>query len=263
MKIEKSIINALSLYGLNDQEMAIYVALLRAANPLTVTQLSKVVEMNRTALYFHIEQLEEKGVIQDSKKSKVKRFRPVRPETLARRMQKRVLQFETSLPALQALADIDATQPEITMRNMEKDHFDFYMGLAGLPEGSTFRVIQSARSARADFESMTVQQWDQVFKTMVDRGIETRAIFTDRFVSHVERHIPQDTYKLFKKRVWHLRTLPESGNDFEEMFIHGDSVSFFLTDITLILTITHKRIARALTAVHDALWFSGRPTKWK
>ena len=66
-------------------------------------------------------------------------------------------------------------------------------------------------------------------------------------------------YALFKKRIWHIRVPREDYFEVEEMMIHGNVTTFLLTDIGILVRIEHPRIAKAMTALFDALWMTGIP----
>jgi hypothetical protein len=165
-------------------------------------------------------------------------------------------------PLLTSLSLIDSATPKISVRDFKAGHYEHYRELATMAEGSTFRVVQSARSARSDFGSFRSGEWEFLLRQMVDRKIETRAIFTDQLISSAKEDMTPKEYALFKKRIWHIRVPREEHFEVEEMMIHGNIVTFLLTDIGILVRIEHPRIAKAMQTLFDALWITGVPREF-
>lgn len=260
--MEQKIIKNLSRFGLTEPEIQIYTAILRLEKP-TVSQIAKKTGRQRTVIYFHLEDLVKKNIVTEIKEGKVKRFSPIPPKDLAARFQRWTTDFTSLVPNLEALSKIDEEKPLVTIREFKTSHYEHYNELASMPEGSEFRVIQSKKSADPDFQSFSDEEWGTIVNRFVDRKIVTRAIFTDDLINTAGEQMNKENYEIFKQRLWQIRAVNPERFDFEEMFIHQDKVSFFLTDVGLILQIQHKRIARALTSIFDALWLTGKPRKFE
>lgn len=254
----KNINNILLNFGLSEAEIAIYIAILGLDKP-TVTQISRKIDLDRTAIYFHLKNLIKKNIVQEIKKDKIKRFSPTPPKELADRFQNWTTDFTSLIPQLESMQTIDEETPIITVKDFKTSQYDHYNELASMPEGSEFRVVQSKKSADADLDAITKEQWQSITKKFVDRKIMTRAIFTDEMIDTLHEKMDKPTYELFKKRNWQLRSSPEENFEYEEMMIHQDKVTFLLTDVSIIVRIQHKRIAKALTSMFDALWLTGKP----
>ena len=257
----KNIIKILQNFGLKEKDVEVYLAILSLNKP-TVTQISRKTDMQRTAVYFHLSNLMEKNLVTEIKKGKIKRLSPVPPKELADRFQNWTTDFMSLIPEMESLQTIDEETPIIIIHDFKNARYDHYNELASMPIGSEFRVIQSRESANKDFQSFTPEEWHHIVKKFVDRQIMTRAIFTNEMIDSTYKQMNPETYKLFKQRNWQLRAVNPDRFDFEEMMIHQDKVTFLLTDIGIVLRIQHKRIAKALTAVFDALWLTGKPKKF-
>lgn len=261
-KVDNKVIKSLSRFGLTEPEIQIYTAVLSLDKP-TVREIAKKTGQQRTVIYFHIEDLIKKGVVREVQKGKVKRFSPVAPKELAERFQKWTTDFTSLVPALDAMRQIEEETPVVTLHDFKTSHSGHYNELASMPEGSEFRVIQSKKSADPDFQAFAPGEWKDIVQRFVDRKIMTRAIFTDEMIDTAHEQMDKNTYEIFKQRNWQLRSIKEERFGFEEMMIHQDKVSFFLTDISLMLQIKHKRIARAMISMFDALWLTGQPRSFK
>jgi sugar-specific transcriptional regulator TrmB len=249
--------------GLHEKEAEIYLALLSSKTTSSVSELERKVSLGRTAIYFHLKSLLEKDVIREDKRSKVSRFRAVSPTVLHNRLKHWSSDFESILPTLEGLSILETDVPETTVRQIDTSDYEFYTEIAHLPEGSEFRVIQSAKSVQTHMGGMTEEQWKIFHSTIAKRNIQTRGIFPPSVLDIAQKEFTKELYTLLKKRTWHMRLVEEGFHDFELVFIYGDKASFFLADVGVILTIHHKRMTQILMAMFDALWLSGRPGTWR
>lgn len=263
MNITPQIKNALGFLGLSEKEVNIYLTLLQQKEAITVTKLSRKLPYNRPTLYFHIDSLIKKQAVRELPGSKVKRLVAVQPEKLSDLMHQKTLKFTEVMKDVERLSNLDATHPQIQIRQLRDSHFDFYFELANLPKGSMFRVIQSKASGIRDLSSTRPQEWEKIYKSMIKNDIRTKAIFTEDLIGSAKTEMKPELFKLFKKRTWHLKSVPEEIHDLEEMFIFQNTVAFLLTDIGMIISIEHERIAGALTGVFDALWAGADRADWE
>lgn len=252
----------LSRFGLSEPEIAIYLAALRLDKP-TVSDLAKRTNLQRTLVYFHLKNLLKRDVIKELPSGKVKHFVATPPKELANRFERWVTDVYSIVPQLEALQTTDEQTPIITVQDFSTAHYEHYNELASMPEKSEFRVIQSLHSAGPDFKSFKPGQWEKIIQRMVERKIMTRAIFTDELVREAHKYMDPETYTLFKTRNWQIRTVKADRFDFEEMMIHQDTVTFLLTDVATLVRIQHPRIAKAMTAMFDALWLTGTAKKFE
>lgn len=251
-----AIVKTLQRFGLTEQEIAIYIAILALKTP-TATEIASKTGIQRSNVYFYIDELVQKKMVQELHSGKVKKFRATPPKELAERYQRWTTDVFSIVPELESLSAIDEETPVISVHSFATAHYDHFVELASMPEGSEFRVIQSRVSAEKDFAAFKPGEWKGIVQRMVDRKIMTRAIFTDDFVDTAHENMDSETYALFKKRNWQVRAVNPDQFDFEEMMIHQDKVTFLLTDVGLMVQIQHKRVARAMTAMFDALWLTG------
>jgi len=258
MKEQALLQKALSHIGLTPTEIAIYVAALSIPSA-TVRQLSEKTGLQRSLLYFHLKSLLQKDVVRIIKKGRSQIVQPVDSEELVNRMEVWTEELKRVSPLLNSLSLVDSSTPKIAVHNFASGHYEYYRELASLPIGSEFRVVQSAQSARSDFASFGKGEWEFLLNQFVERKIATRAIFTSPLLAHAKDHMTAKEYALFKKRIWHIRVPREDYFEVEEMMIHGNVTTFLLTDIGILVRIEHPRIAKAMTALFDALWMTGIP----
>lgn len=256
MKENTIITKALKNIGLTPIEISIYIAALAHHNP-TVKTLSEKTGLQRTLLYFHLKALTQKEVVRMIKKGRSQIVQPVEPEELVTRMETWTQELKRVTPLLSSLALVDSMTPKISVKDFKSGHYEHYRELATLPAGSEFRVVQSDRSARSDLSSFQKGEWEFLLKQFVENNIVTKALFTEKLLHTAKDQMTPKEYTLFKKRAWHIRTPREDRFEVEEMMIHGDVVTFLLTDIGMLVRIEHPRIAQAMRTLFDALWITG------
>jgi|GEM_PF-4095633 len=258
----KKIASTLSHFGLTDPEIDLYLALLKYPKS-SAAELARKTNIQRTNVYFHLREMEEKALISKLKSGTVSRFTAIPPKKLAERFQSWTSGVFQILPQLEALSSTQEQAPIVSVHDFKIKHYEHYLEIASMPKGSEFRVIQSNTSANEDFDAFKNDELQTVLREMVKNNIMTRAIFTNDFIKTAKKKMSYEVYELFLARNWQLRTINRDRFDFEEMMIHQDKVTFLLTDIKILVQIQHKRIAKAMIAMFDALWLTGESNTFK
>lgn len=259
--MNEDITKLLQQFGVSKQGAELYVAALSLPQA-SVSELAKKVKIQRTAVYFHLDQLLKTDLIRLSQKGKSNTYVATPPPELAKRFQRQVAAFQNSIPRLESLYITNRETPTFTVKEFKHGYAEFYTDLSYLPEGSEFRVLQGKKSADVELDILRAEEWKSIFKRLVDRQITTRAIFTPELVATIHQKLGLETFAIFRQRLWQLRTVQEERFPFEELIITGNSSTFLLTEAGIILTIHHKGIARSLTSVFDALWLTGTVKKF-
>lgn len=261
MKVNQTVLNLLLHFGITDQEAQLYLVILAQKNP-TVSQIALKIELQRTAIYFHLQHLLERDLIRELKTGKVKHYRATPPTELADRIKKWSTDFTSLVPELESLYLIQENTPEITVKQFKQGYFEYYAELANLPVGAEFRVLQGKKSADVELDILSQDQWKGLFQQFVDRKIMTRAIFTNDIVQTAQEKMTKEVYTIFKQRLWQLRVVQEERFPFEEVMIYGNKVTFLLTGLGYIMTIHHKGMAQSMISIFDALWLTGKVTRF-
>jgi len=248
-------------FGLTEQHSKIYFVLLKFGR-LPASTIARKVGMKRSAIYFQLDELHRLLVIKVHEVSGVKYFSATSPASLLQRFEKWTADFSNLVPKLGSLQSVDESAPVVTIRDFNEAHYDTYHELASLPSGSEFRVIQGRANAKADLGGFTNDEWHGIVELFVKNKIITRAIFPDEMISAIPNMMSAETYALFCKRNWQLRSIVEERFPFEEFFIHDDVVHFVTPEEGIIIRIQHRRIARALMSMFDALWLTGKPRRF-
>src|SRR3989338_7274607 len=104
--------NAIKGFGLNEKEVAIYLACLELGSATTPI-LAKKSGLKRTTVYSILDHLVALGVVNQILKGKLKQFSPVDPEYLIDILESRKEKLTTALPYLQELFNKQTSRPKI------------------------------------------------------------------------------------------------------------------------------------------------------
>lgn len=105
-------ISKLQITGLNDKQNKIYLALLELKES-TVSLLSKKTGINRSLLYFILEDLEKRGFVSYIIKNNTRLYKPVEPEKILNLLEEKKKSFETIMPELLLMLKTETRKPQI------------------------------------------------------------------------------------------------------------------------------------------------------
>lgn len=249
----------LEKFSFSSHEAEIYDAVLRLGSP-SVTEISRKIQKNRTAVYFHIKNLLSRGILKETRKGKILRFVALPPSDLVQRLEESLTDFKSIVPHLEALQKIDKETPLIEITESHRGYFKVYDEISSMSRGSTFRVLEGKDALIKEFNLLTAEEWKLFFTRVNERKIETRGLFTKESLCIPRKELTQENFNLIKSRVWLLRTLPEYILPFQQLlFIYGEKIAFLFPHTSLVVTITHRDIAKSLAAVFDGLFSFAKP----
>ena len=104
-------INALKEYGLSENEIKVYVALLKTGES-TAQTIAKNANLPRTTTYHLLESLLQKGLVSFIIKETIKYFQPVNPKKLVELLEDKKRKIQETLPELIALTGIITEKPK-------------------------------------------------------------------------------------------------------------------------------------------------------
>ncbi|MFA6429485.1 MAG: helix-turn-helix domain-containing protein [Patescibacteria group bacterium] len=255
----------LSHFGFSSGESEVYLATLALGRP-SVADIGKKIGKNRTAVYFHVNNLMRKGLLKETRQGKKKRFLALQPNDLSEQFERYATDFKSLVPQLEALKKIDIEAPVIEVIESRRGYFQMYNEAASMPEGSIFYVIEGKTALKGELSLLTKEQWSTFFKRMAERRIITKGIFTDESLRIPKTDLPQESRAALGGRIFHLHTLPEASLPFEQLLcIYGDKVAFLFPEQALIITMKHHGIAQSLVALFEGLWLFAKPVPqaWK
>ncbi|MSR84954.1 TrmB family transcriptional regulator [Candidatus Uhrbacteria bacterium] len=253
-------------FGFTKIESEIYLAILALDKP-SVTQIARKTGKNRTAVYFHLKNLLEKGIIRQTRDGRRFRFVAVPPQELAASFDQWTTDFKSLVPQLESLQRVEQDVPMIEVTESKAGYLKAYDEMSALPHGSEFRVMEGRGALRGEFSLLTQEEWNRFFTRMVDRKILTKILFTEEALTQTPpmKSLNKENTRLLRERLFDVRTLPEASLPIQHlMMIYGNKVSFFLPEAKLIVTLTHKGIVDTMRATFDALFTFAkhRPAPW-
>jgi len=105
-------ISKLQAAGLNEKESRIYLSLLEIKET-TVTILAKRTSINRSLIYFILENLEKRGFVSYIIKNNVHYYKPIKPEKILSIIEEKKKLFESILPELSLMLKTETKKPQI------------------------------------------------------------------------------------------------------------------------------------------------------
>lgn len=115
--------NLLKSLNLTDDQAAFYLASLELGQA-NIQELAKKSGVKRTSIYNFIDEMKERGFIQETRKKKRNVYSGVHPEQLVTMEQMRITELQRLMPELKAIYNKTQTKPRVT----------FYEGVEGLKE---------------------------------------------------------------------------------------------------------------------------------
>lgn len=252
--MQEKIKEVLRHFSLTDQEIDIYFTVLSLKFP-TVADIAKRVGLNRTTVYFHLPHLLEKGILKESRQGKVKTYVATPASELASSLQRLVVDFKGFVPFLESAAMLESEKPIIEMVESREGYLKVYDAIASLPPGSFFRVMEGETSWELEAKLFSDDTLNNFFSRLIEKNIETRALFTKESLQRIKSIITDENYTLMSKRKMQLKTIGENIFPITDMMlIYGNKVSFMFPKTSMVLTITHKSLVNFLGVFFDGFF---------
>ena len=251
-------------FSFSEQESEIYLAVLKLGKA-GVKEIAKKADMSRTSAYFHINKLEERGVLRKIKGEGKLYFTAKPPQDIADELEKKVTDLKSIVPKLESLEEVEKEVPEVSVDESRTKYEQIYDEISSLSRNSEFRVIEGKEAMIHEIDSLHGEKWDKFFNRIKERKIETRALFTEEGLETAKEKMSRENISNIKKREWLMKTLPHNQLPFDELvYIYSNKVVFLFPRVSLIFTIKHRRIARAFKSIFDSLFYfaESRPHPW-
>jgi len=226
-----------------------------AAGPTPVSIIAKKSSKTRTAAYFHITNLLEKGILKESRVKGKRLIIALPPQEFADKFDRLTTDLKSIVPQLEALNRAESETPIIHITESTKGFYEIYDVISSLPVGSQFRIFEGSVAMKGEFDLGNDEQWHTLFSRLVERKIATKALFTAEAMAIPARKLSPENMALFQKRIWDRRFISETVVPFKDMFlIYGNTIAFVFPQLKLVMTIQHESITQALTAIFDGLF---------
>lgn len=255
----------LQAFAFSEDEAEIYIASLGVDRP-TIAQLARATGKSRTAAYFHVRKLLDKGFFKEIKGQRVARYQPKAPEELASLFDRMTTDFKSLVPALAAMRKTEDAKPVIEVFDSRKGYFQIYDEVSSLPHGSYFMVVEGGEAVRREMNLLTEHEWETFFQRITDRKIMAKALFTDAVVAAPEARLGKKALRLIGQRIWNIHVLPEERFPLKDLFfIYGNRVAVLFPKEKLVVKIQHDAIAELFKVLFNTLYEFGKPiaNPWK
>lgn len=251
----------LAHYNLSEHESTIYLALL-SLGKTGAAHIAKKAGMNRTAVYFHVNHLIEKKFVHQVRSGKLMKYVAISPRDLAERFDRWTTDFKSLIPWMESLQKVEVETPRIEVSDSRNGFYQLYDDISSLPTGSMIRVLEGREAVLGEFSALSQEQWQTFFKRLIERKIETKALFTNELMQAVPAKMSKKNQELLRERIWHLRLIPEQLLPFQKLLmIYGRKLSFIFPSTSLVVTIDHREIVDAITCMFDGLYQLGKHAK--
>jgi sugar-specific transcriptional regulator TrmB len=246
-------------FGFTDPEVEIYLAVL-TLEKATVSQISSMTHRSRTAIYFHVKNLLERGIIKETRQKTKLSLVALPPEELSKLFERWSVDFKSLVPNLAALKTIAGETPTFRVTDSKVGYLELYDEISSLPEKSMFRVLEGETALAGEMNALGYEQWKKFFQRIVDRKIETKALFTEESQAIPRKKLDPELIRIARERVWHTRIILESDLPFKNLLIlYGNKAAFVFPQTSLVLILEHPGIVSALSIMFDTLFMMGRP----
>lgn len=251
----------LTNFNLTDHEAEIYLAALELGKA-SVNDIAKKIGKSRTATYFHLEHLLNKGLLKETRKGKLARFVAQAPEELVAKAEESVNRLKETLPLLKSLQSSQGETPEFEIFETKDGFKKIYETITAMPANSIYRLFEGPKAVKLELESLSQTDWKEYLTKTIEKNIQSKALATESTQTMSAKKFTKENEALLRKRIWNLRTVPDEVLPFEElMIICGSKVLVMFADPNLVMIITHKKLAHMLALMFDGLYMQGRPVK--
>ena len=237
--------------GFSDEAAQVYQAL-ATSGPLTLSELSRVSNVERTALYRMMPELTDKGLTTELLEHKSRRYAAADPaaiERLVAEERQRAAQLADGLPGF--VAAVGALEGKRATKTR------YYRGVAGIKQ-----ILWNQTNAKGEIVGYTYRNLEEVvgasffreYGTTIDkRGLRIRDLRSDTFLKstdlpdYVKIHIDNNQWRYLPDSVLHLN---------HNMDIYDDTLAIYYWEENDVfgVEIQNQKITDTQRAIFEVLW---------
>ena len=245
----------LAKFNFSEEETDIYLSVL-ALGKANVSQIAKKTGKNRTAIYFHINKMLERGILRETRKEKKFLVTAIAPAELAEILDKSLVDFKSLIPQLESLKKATDQTPVIEITESKAGYLKVLDEIASLPVGDMFRVIEGQDGMVNEISLISDEKLQVFFKKLIERKIVARAIYPEDALQIPRKDLSKETFALLNKRIQETKVLPQNILPVKNLaMVYSDKVSFLFPDTALVLTIQDKKVADFFKTMFDGLFY--------
>jgi len=244
----------LQKFSFSEQETKIYLTSLELGKS-SITKIANKAKIGRTNAYFHIKNLINRNILQESKKGTKILITPVKPSDLVKKLQTNVNIFKNLIPQLDALTSAENTLPQIEILESKLGFQQVYEEISNMPPGSEFKVLENNKAGEAELALLTSQQWESFFKKIIQKKIITKALFTTELISNIKNQTTPSSYNKISERMWNMKSLEEDQLSVDNLILlYSSKVAFLTPDNSLVVIIQHKSIVNMINVLFETIF---------
>ena len=248
----------LKKFNFSEDEIAIYLSVL-SFGKANVAQIAKKTGKNRTAIYFHINKMIEKHIIEETRKGKKFVVTAVPPTGLADILDRSLVDFKSLIPQLESLKKATDETPIIEITESKAGYLKVLDEIASLPEGDMFRVIEGQDGMLNEISLISDEKLQVFFKKLIERKIIARAVYPENALHIPRKDLSREAFALLSKRIQETKVLPDNIFPVKNLALaYRDKISFLFPDTALVLTIKDKKVADFFKVMFDGLFYTAK-----
>lgn len=248
-------------FSLSPQEAELYLLLLEQGS-CNVTNLAHFQKKNRAAVYFHLKHLLENGLARETRVGRRAQYAALPPKDLAALLDGWTADFKSLVPELESLQRASTERPLIEVIESVAGFRRIYDEISVLPINSELLILEGKLAVEGELRLLTESEWSSFFQKIASRRILTRAVFTQESMGLPRQDLSDETMRVFRSRLWDLRTLPESSLPLDHlMMIYGNKAGFFIPKNKLLFTLEHPGIVGILRSLFRSIHGFAEPVK--
>ncbi len=258
MKIIEEFLEKLGFSG----ESAVLFIALTQNGPLTLLEASRKAGLERTKLYRLVDELKDKGLIEEIPAYKRRTIKAASFSTLEMMVREQEVKSKSLTGTLPAFTDALQTLTQ----NVPSSSVVYYRDVEGLKQ-MNWRILRCKGLWRTYSSSL----WDEIFEIkfvldMDDRmnklKLRCHNLYSEQFVTYRQKWLSEHKQKPVGKWIYmRSRLIPEKLLKINQNIeIYNDIVAYSYWDTNQIfgVEIQDARVARFHKQIHDMLWKSGK-----
>lgn len=229
-------------FGLSDNEVAVYVALLNGGSD-TASNIADKAKLNRSTTYVQLDSLMNYGLASSFKRGKKTFFSPESPHNVKRLINAKIKELESERDNIEELI------PGLN---------ELYAELGEMPAVKTFEGKEGLKTMRESVitsgapEFYVLYNADQLYEIFTPTELEEFS--KRRAVANIKSHALYNKHgRSFKKKFGAQKLVHLDPEDFKfdaDIYVYGDTVSLAATSGKIIgMTIQNKQIADSMRSL--------------
>jgi len=238
------LINDLKLFGLEEKEASIYLALLELGSA-NIQQISKKSKVKRTTVYDIIESLKAKGMVSATRKSNKILFVAAEPAKLEEELECKKTTLKKIMPELLSIANVIGAKPKIKFYEGEEGIKEVYRDTLKYPQSELLAWVAEAAVTAFDEEFLN----DYYLPKRVKNKIWVRAIAPDK--KYMQKYKGLDQKSLRTTKLIDAEQFPLN----VEINLYGkNKIAIMSFTEKMSLIIESREIFTTLTSIFESQW---------